>query len=287
MNRIKVRKLRWLLNNYLKRLESFKDNDVLDLYDDPEDINGVDYLSTHEGFLDLYSIGEDNEFNVKDAEQIHLRDIVKEIDEIVFFGDGEIHFNDSLIDDDEEDNDAYLLDLPDSDLAEISVEEVRSVKSLELLEKLNEIGRYNDFSNRQRRALEKEYRKKFIVDIEDVAYILKKLKACKYMYVDGYWKTKEFLKDYRLDNDDLKYIIQNIKVSDYVNSTRNINQNYGKVGDNLIIFQPRNVRTADGRNLGDFIVYVKIDIQDVETGETALLFSMHPAERENETHPYR
>lgn len=216
---------------------------------------------------------------------LRLRDVVKNIEAVVFFGEGTIHFFDS--EDDEQNNlerdiEHDLLNSDNECLNELTREEIRSVENIELIEKIYHSQRRKDLSKEQRVRYFNELGTKMIVLREDVAYVLERLRNANWRLCVGHVNEYiDFLRKYNLTDEDMVYIINNLKVSDYSCNKRNTDYNIGKVGNNLIIFRPKNVKNRKGEIIGDFIIYIKLDIEDLFTGNTHVLISMHESEYDN------
>lgn len=113
---------------------------------------------------------------------------------------------------------------------------------------------------------------KFTLSREEVAVILEKLKKCYRINQNDYYKTLKFLKEFKLSLGDCLDIIHGLKVDDYYANTKSRNPDH--IGNNLMIFEPSNVKLSGGRIINNVVIYIKIDVDDT-TNEAIALVSIH------------
>ena len=225
----------------------------------------------------------------EDKKVLSIYDVLDDIDGIVMFDSlDSMHFSDDSIhedlDDDEISDEEFMLDLSDDELKRLDKSTVQSVTNIELLDRLYRI-RYSDLTKEQKKKIRDIYDIRIPIGKREVEYVLNKIKRCKRIHWGGHHdKTIEFMSKNNLDDDDCLNILKNMTAEDYIFNTGSINPYH--LGHNLMIFEPKNVKKANGEYLGDFVVYVKLDINESTNIKTALV-SMHKAEHTEDKHPYK
>lgn len=88
---------------------------------------------------------------------------------------------------------------------------------------------------------------------------------------------KDCINMYNLKPDDYFEVIRQLKVSDYYKSTRDFN--LGHFGNNLMIFQPKNIKLAN-KKLDNLTIYIKFDVDETD-GITVVMISFHNTNKQN------
>lgn len=225
------------------------------------------------------------------SNELTLSDMISYIDYFVFYNNIKDAYYQVITASDEMTDEEWYLQFDDAGLKELIDDaepkvltdgEIHSFTNLELLDRLYKIAP-DKLSKKQKTILQKEYKKKVIIDRADVQNLLEMFRKCNDLSMAVYHsKTRKYCKDKEITEEDCLYVIHHLTISDYVANTRSINLNH--VGNNLIIFEPKNVKLSDGRELGDITVYVKLDVDETD-GSTVAMISFHPAAYDD-THPY-
>lgn len=237
---------------------------------------------------DYYKTSEKESDTLKESNSNirHLSDVVKKIDLFKVFADiDDAHydiFDESLCEDIEDDEQLFYLGWSDEQLKELAKEDTKDFTNFELLDRLYKLNK-ELLSKEQLELLKNNFRQKIVIDREDVEDLLNKFKSCDNIWIEPYKKNRKFMQENNLTENDCLAIVHNLKISDYYANTKSINDNY--LGNNIMIFEPKNVVKNDGTKLGDFTVYVKLDIDEM-TNDTIALISIHKALEQNKL-PYR
>lgn len=150
------------------------------------------------------------------------------------------------------------------------------VSTIDVETELDEDYGYSDLTEEQLKV------NKYKLADTGVQAVINYLKNCQDIIINSHSKTNTFIKKYNLTKQDCLDIIHQLKISDYYANTRSFNADFG--GNSLIIFEPQNIKLADGRILDNLVIYIKIDL-DKTTDDTIALVSMHQADRKDEL-PY-
>lgn len=212
---------------------------------------------------------------------LHLSDILNRIDHIIICENVDNYHKvtaSETIEDDEMTDDEFYLTLSDSNLLELSADKLSKISNIELLGRIAKLD-INKLNLHQRELLREAYRRKVVVDKQDVEELINRLKSCNSIsYERRHSKTNEFLLDSngRLPESECLSIIHQLTTSDYVATTRSYNPNH--IGNYLFIFEPDcSWQTEDGTILEDITLYIKLDI-DETTHNAVALVSMHVAD---------
>lgn len=221
---------------------------------------------------------------------LHLTDIVKRIDHIVICEDltrtpYTVSASENVIDD-AFSNEQFYITFSDSQLLELTAEEIHQFKNIELIGRIAKLD-VDLLSAAQLKQLKEAYSKKVICSKEDVEKILTMIQTCKSVSYDGrHWKTNKFLKDDSgsIRTQDCLDILHQLTIEDYVANSRSYNISH--IGNHLIVFEPDDDwETNDGKVLQNLKIYVKLDIDESDQSAVALV-SMHIAEHVDD-YPYR
>lgn len=223
-----------------------------------------------------------------EEKELHLRDVVKEISCFVMYDDiRDAHYQSEFTlyedMDDEESIEEWWLSFTDKQFLEISDEEFSKATSFDVLDRMAKLDRTR-LSNKQLNILKEKYKEKIIISREDVIKLLESFRKCNRIFYGWYnKKTDSFMRKNNLSLDDCLFIIKNLKLSDYVANTTSYSRYNAR--NNLIIFEPKDVKLKDGRDLGGIVVYVKLDIDD-SSGDVVAMMTMHDALGRN-SRPYK
>lgn len=233
-----------------------------------------------------------NNYNIVEGKddmknQIHLKDIVKNITNIILYNDVDLAYlrnplkltEGEDVDDIEDSFEATCLSMSDKQLETISDEDLHKITNIELLDRLTKICK-NRLSVNQTKLLQDSYKEKIIIDKEDVRVLIDCIKLCTNITIEDRLKNMGFMNKYKLDLNDILNIIKNLTINDYYANTRSVNFNH--LGNNLIIFEPV---IKLNNELIQLYIYIKLDI-DETTGDTVALVSIHDANKQN-TLPYK
>ena len=242
-------------------------------------IEDFDKLTVDKSFKDNYNMteGKDGMRN-----QVHLKDIVKNITNIVLCNDiDRAYLRNSLkltedegIDDVEDSFDATCLSMSDNQLKTISDEDLHKITNIELLDRLAKICK-DRLSVNQIKLLRNSYKEKIVIDKEDVQILIDCIKLCPNITMEDRLKNTDFMNKYKLGPKNILDIINSLTINDYCANTRSINFNH--LGNNLIIFEPI-IKLND--ELIKLYLYIKLDI-DETTGDTVALVSIHDAKKQD------
>ena len=217
----------------------------------------------------------------------HLRDVLKGIDAIYIYNDArQAHLKEGLTESEEEEDfssDEELLSWPDDKLLELSDEKIHQIRSLELIHRIAMLDK-SKLSAKQLQSLQEIYKQKWLLDEEDVKNIIDYLKECHRLYIAERPKNESLLRLYDLDVNDCLDIIHELSIADYIANTKNTHYDY--LGNNLVIFEPTNIQLSDGRDLGDLIIYVKLDLGLEEGDHSTTAISFHRTNYEDPK-PYK
>ena len=217
----------------------------------------------------------------------HLRDVLKGIDAIYIYNDArQAHLKEGLTESEKEEDfssDEELLSWPDDKLLELSNEQIHQIRSLELLHRIAMLDK-SRLSAEQLQSIQEIYKQKWLLDEEDVKNIIDYLKDCRRLYIAERPKNESLLRLYDLDVNDCLDIIHDLSAADYIANTKNTHYDY--LGNNLIIFEPTNIQLSDGRDLGDLIIYVKLDLGLEEGDHSTTAVSFHRTNHEDPK-PYK
>ncbi len=217
----------------------------------------------------------------------HLRDVLKGIDAIYIYNDArQAHLKEGLTESNEEEDfssDEELLSWPDDKLLELSNEKIHQIRSLELIHRIAMLDK-SRLSAEQLQSIQEIYKQKWLLDEEDVKNIIDYLKDCHRLYIAERPKNESLLRLYDLDVSDCLDIIHELSAADYIANTKNTHYDY--LGNNLIIFEPTNIQLSDGRDLGDLIIYVKLDLGLEEGDHSTTAVSFHRTNHED-LKPYK
>lgn len=216
---------------------------------------------------------------------LHLVDILKSVEHILICNDITTHYKITASEDPEEmSDDSFYLTLTDSQLNELTDDEIYRITNPELLERIAKFD-ISRLSLQQRRLLKSSLEVKYIVDRSDVEALIKMLKECNSISYDrGHQKTNRFLNPRNIKLQDCLDIIHQLTVSDYVATSKSYNPNH--IGNHLFIFETESDwEIADGVVLEDLSIYIKLDI-DETTKDAVALVSFHAAEY-NSRKPYQ
>lgn len=218
--------------------------------------------------------------------ETHLNDVVKKVSSIWVFGDiSDAHFSSPERLQEDEDNptpDELYLNLSDTQLLQLTDDELHQITNVELLDRLVKLDR-TKLTAHQANILRPVYEEKVIIDKQDVIDFLTKLKSCEYLYIANRPKNTEFLHRHHLSSNDCLNIIRQLKVSDYYRNTKDYT--LAHIGDNLMIFEPKNVRLHESDDTTtDLVVYIKTDVDETD-GDASVMISFHDTDRQNQL-PY-
>lgn len=217
----------------------------------------------------------------------HLRDVLKGIDAIYIYNDArQAHLKEGLTESGEEEDfssDEELLSWPDDKLLELSNEKIHQIRSLELIHRIAMLDK-SKLSAEQLQSIQEVYKQKWLLDEEDVKNIIDYLKDCHRLYIAERPKNESLLRLYDLDVNDCLDIIHSLSVANYIANTKNTHYDY--LGNNLIIFEPTDIQLSDGRDLGDLIIYVKLDLGLEEGDHSTTAISFHRTNHEDPK-PYK
>lgn len=224
--------------------------------------------------------------SVEKLDVVHLSDIVKTIDFFVIYDDiKDAHLQSEFDDDIEEEydeSDAMLFSqMSDEQLLELSKDTLNGITDFETLDRLSKLDK-SKLTADQLKILQNHFRNKIVINKEDIEKLIDVFKQCNNIEKANYFKTIRFMKKNNLSDEDCLDIIHNLKSSDYYANTRSIDLDY--LGNNLIIFEPKDVELKDGRHLSNIVIYVKLDI-DKTTNDTIAMISMHDTDKQNKL-PY-
>ena len=219
--------------------------------------------------------------NLQEEKQIHLSDIIKEIDSIWiydFIEDAHYFSDISLCEDDDIDiaSEDDLLFYSNDQLKKLNKKQIDRIKNPEILDRLAKID-FTKLTDEQVKILQDIYKNKVIISKEDIEKFLDILKKCDTIFLAGTSKNISFRKKYNLKPDDYLEAIKQLKVSDYYSSTRDFT--LGHFGNNLMIFQPKNIKLAN-KKLDNLTIYIKFDVDETD-GITAVMISFHNTNKQN------
>lgn len=228
---------------------------------------------------DIYDVAEPQvteSVNLVEREESpkHLRDILKTIEAIYVYNDArQAHLQEDLTKSEEDvSSDELLLSWPDDKLLKLPEERLHEIRSLELIHRIARRDK-TKLSAEQLQSIQEFYKKKWLLDEEDVKVLVEYLKECHRLYIAERPKNESLLRLYDLEVEDCLDIIHDLTVSDYIANTANTNYDY--LGNHVVIFEPTNIQMPDGRNLGDLTIYVKLDLgveEEPEHATTAISF---------------
>lgn len=173
--------------------------------------------------------------------------------------------------------DSYYRNCTDADLLSLSKAELNSIDDLEILYRLNQIDP-NLLTLKQKRLLGNMYHLnlnnlssggiRILMDDTDVSNILQMLRQ--HQFVQGpYYRPQEPNKNFAIKHNlnigpqDYAYIIHNLTVSEatVITPYKTFSYSDKNPGNELIVFDVDKMFTlANGQKLGNFKVYIKIDL---------------------------
>lgn len=180
-------------------------------------------------------------------------------------------------------NEIEMLNMTNQELLDLSSQEIRSITNLELIDRIAKLDK-KKLSGSQLKKLKEIYSQKIIINREDVEKLIEELKECKRLFITPRAENNTFLDKYDLYVDECLEIIHSLNISDYYATTKNYNINF--LGNELIIFEKDNVVLSNGKNLGDIIIYIKLDLTNTRTKGTIVAISFHQTPRANKL-PYK
>ena len=203
----------------------------------------------------------------------HITDLFDYIDTIVFVDDART-FNMSAI--------AASVDDDLRAIANMSDDEVHSITDPATLELINQ--KYPErLSEEQIEILKEYFYQKYVISRDDVNKIIAMLRECNEVNILRIKKNRSFANKFADMKQRALGIIHSLKVTDYLESTKNSNEN--GFGDELIVFV-KEVKTADDE-VKTLKIYIKIDVtQTVEDGGTIAVVSFHDAKTDEPVYPY-
>lgn len=206
----------------------------------------------------------------------HISEIIRKIKYFVYMGPGSVTIYSSTGMTEEEEADVnFYMSLPDEMFKEASAERLQQIKDVNVIDRMVHLCK-EKLSQEQKDIIEIEYRKKYVIGLQDVQNLLDKFKQCNNIYYVGYAKTKEFIYEYKLSDQDLLDIVHSLTVKDYKNNTKNIVYPY--LGNVLMVFNKRNVIMPNGESTS-IDIYIKLDV-DESTNDTVALLSIHEVDYE-------
>ncbi len=213
------------------------------------------------------------------SNELTLSDMISYIDYFVFYNDIKDAHYQVITASDEMTDEEWYLQFDDARLKKlIDDDEIPSFTNIELLGRLYKL-MPDKLSESQIKTLKAEYKKTVVINRTEVQKLLKMFGQCGGIFTPrNHPKTAKFLRGEKISSIDILYVIHHLTISDYVANTRSINLNH--LGNDLIIFEPKNVKLSDGRDLGDITVYVKLDVDETD-GSTVAMISFHPAAYED------
>lgn len=212
------------------------------------------------------------------SNELTLSDMISYIDYFVFYNNIKDAYYQVITASDEMTDEEWYLQLDDADLKQLKESKIHTFTNLELLGRLYKIVP-NKLTVEQKEIVQEEYKKKVVINRADVQKLLQMFRKCNDLSMAVYHsKTRKYCKDKEITVKDCLYVVHHLTISDYVANTRSINLNH--LGNDLIIFEPKNVKLSDGRELGDITVYVKLDVDETD-GSTVAMISFHPAAYED------
>ena len=99
------------------------------------------------------------------------------------------------------------------------------------------------------------------------------------MFITPRVENDTFLDKYDLYVDECLEIIHSLNISDYYATAKNYNINF--LGNDLIVFEKDNVALSNGKNLGDIIIYIKLDLTSTQIKGTIVAVSFHQKKASN------
>lgn len=216
---------------------------------------------------------------------LHLKDIIEKVVFFQVYDDiSEAHFSDDsvtriseLFDDDcDLSQEADLLNFSDNYLKQLPQDLILTFTNTELLDRYYGIDP-ELLSREQLEKIQKNYKKKIVIDSSDVSAILEKFKLCDRLFIVSRPKNNTFLSKYDLYVDDCLRIIHQLTVEDYYASTKGYNLEH--FGHNLIIFEPKNIKIRD-IEIPELAVYIKIDL-DESSNNCIVAVSFHDIPNQN------
>ena len=224
----------------------------------------------------------------EELKYIHLRYILKDkpINLIYVYDDiKNAHFlTEDIIEEDidkEEErfnNEIEMLNMTNQELLDLSSQEIRSITNLELIDRIAKLDK-KKLSGSQLKKLKEIYSQKIIINREDVEKLIEELKECKRLFITPRVENDTFLDKYDLYVDECLEIIHSLNISDYYATTKNYNINF--LGNDLIVFEKDNVALSNGKNLGDIIIYIKLDLTSTQIKGTIVAISFHQKKASN------
>lgn len=216
----------------------------------------------------------------------HLRDILKGIEAIYIYNDArQAHLQEDLTESDGDvSSDELLLSWPDDKLLELPEEKIHEIRNLKLIHRIARQDK-SKLSAEQLQSIQEFYKKKWFLDKEDVEALIEYLKECHRLYIAERPKNESLLRLYDLTTEDCLDIIHDLTVSDYIANTANTHYDY--LGNHVVIFEPTNIQLPDGRDLGDLLVYIKLDLGlEEEPDHATTSISFHKTTHEDPK-PYK
>ena len=179
--------------------------------------------------------------------------------------------------------------IPDDVLINLPKKKKDKISDLDTLLRLDGL-KYKDFNMAQMATLGMYYRDHhFITPKEAVKAFLPKLTECNNIYspnfVDSDSDTKEFIDKYGVTASDIMSIVKSLNIHDYSHTLKSAVTTY--FGNELYVFTPnREFRLENGTELGNIIIYVKID-SIVTSARRGMVFvvSFHDTKSDS-GHPY-
>ena len=211
----------------------------------------------------------------------HLKDILGKIKYFILCDNViDIHFiNNELTE--ELENEIDMLDWTDDLLLSLSKDKIHKITNINLLDKIAKLDK-TKLSIDQITLLQKEYAKKYIVDKEDINYLLNVFKKCnRYRIVDRTINANTKDENDLIAEDYIK-ILHNLKLQDYVANTKNYT--YRNLGDELIIFNPSIIK-IENKIFKNMLIYIKLNIDETNKENTIVAVSFHTTAKE-EPKPY-
>lgn len=213
--------------------------------------------------------------------EIHLRDLIKEINCIAIVPDINSYRMDHIFGSDDIDYSEYS----DNDLLDISDEEMSGITDINVLLRIYKNQPYRltkDQCNLLNRA---DIR--ITTDIDDIQHLLELMRNCNKIVIENRGKNNAFLHIHNLTDADELDIIHSLTVSEFVKQIHGL---YGShLGSQLYVFQPkRPMNDKHGNYVPDFELYIKVDeTQTFGNGSAVVVVAFHATRNEEKRQKHR
>ena len=170
-------------------------------------------------------------------------------------------------------------------LSNMTDDEVHSIDDVDILEEINRVSPER-LSDAQIDTLREYFYQKYTISKRDVNNIIAMLRECNEVNILAIKKNRSFMNKFTDMRARVLEIIHSLRSTDYLESTKNSNEN--GFGDELIVFIKK-VRTEDPDGSGeiDIKIYIKIDLtQTLNDGGTIAIVSFHNAKTDEPVYPY-